>query len=310
MSVQSSAREPAWPSLPFDSWKETCETLHMWTQIAGKIRLALSAPINHWWQATLYVTSRGLTTSPIPYGGRTFQMDFDFIDHAMRIETSDGVGRELALEPRTVADFYAATMSALRELALPVKIWTTPAEVADPIPFEKDEKHRSYDREATGRLWRVLLQANRLFLEFRSRFIGKCSPVHLFWGGFDLAVTRFSGRPAPPHPSVPGMADFITREAYSHECSSAGFWPGNADSPEAIFYAYAYPAPNGFARARVRPGGYSERLGEFVLPYQSMRAAEDPDAALLEFLQTSYDAAADLGRWDRKALERGRSPAG
>ena len=279
----------------------------MWTQIAGKVRLALSPPINHWWQATFYVTTRGLTTSPIPHGGRTFQMDFDFIDHVLRIGTSDGRSRELALEPRTVADFYAGTMSALGELALPVKIWTTPAEVADPIPFEKDEKHRSYDREATRRLWRVLLQANRLFLEFRSRFIGKCSPVHLFWGGFDLAVTRFSGRPAPPHPSVPGMADFITLEAYSHECSSAGFWPGNADSPEAIFYAYAYPAPEGFAAASVRPGGYSSALQEFVLPYEAVRSAPDPDAALLDFLQSSYEAAAELGRWDRRALERPRA---
>jgi hypothetical protein len=277
----------------------------MWTQIAGKIRLALSPPINHWWQVPLYVTSSGLTTSPIPFRDRTFQMDFDFLRHVLRIGTSGGELRELPLAPRAVADFYRETMEALSALGISVKIWTTPVEVADGIPFQRDRKHAAYDPEAAQRFWRVLVQADRVCQEFRSRFLGKCSPVHFFWGSFDLAVTRFSGRTAPPHPGVPGVADRITREAYSHECSSAGFWPGGAAAPEAIFYAYAYPAPGGFSRAPVRPGRYSEELGEFVLSYESVRAAEDPDAALLEFLQTSYAAAADLGRWDRGALERG-----
>lgn len=292
-----------WPELAFDSWRETAETLHMWTQIVGKVRLALSPPINHWWQVPLYVTSSGLTTSPIPSRERTFQIDFDFLRHVLRIATSSGELREIPLTPRTVADFYRETMEALTALDVPVKIWTTPVEVADPIPFEKDRKHAAYDPAAAQRFWRVLVQADRVCTEFRSRFLGKCSPVHFFWGSFDLAVTRFSGRPAPPHPGVPGVADRITREAYSHECSSAGFWPGGAMSPEPIFYSYAYPAPEGFAGARVRPGRYSSELGEFMLPYESVRAAEDPDAAVLEFLQTSYAAAADLGRWDRSALE-------
>lgn len=276
----------------------------MWTQIVGKVRLALSPHINHWWQVPLYVTSRGLTTSAIPHGDRTFQLQFDFFEHELRIQTNGGRVRQIALAPRSVADFYGETMGTLSDLEIPVKIWTTPVEVANPIPFEKDQKHAAYDPEAAQRFWRALVQADRLCKQFRSDFCGKCSPVHFFWGSFDLAVTRFSGRPAPPHPGVPGVSDAITREAYSHECSSAGFWPGGAAYPEAVFYSYAYPTPEGFASARVRPGSYSSELGEFVLPYEAVRTSEDPDAMVLEFLNASYEAAADLGGWDRRALER------
>jgi hypothetical protein len=308
VTATSAAREEAWPALDYESWRETAETLHMWTQVAGKVRLAQAPHVNHWWQVPLYVTSRGLTTSAMPHGGRTFQLDFDFVQHVMRIETNDGKVREIALAPRSVADFYDETMKALSALKVPVKIWTTPVEVADPIPFEKDEKHAAYDPDAAQRFWRALLQADRLCKQFRSLFCGKCSPVHFFWGSFDLAVTRFSGRPAPPHPGVPGVSDVITREAYSHECSSAGFWSGGSAYPHAIFYSYAYPAPEGYAAARVRPGSYSADLQEFVLPYEEARSAPDPDAAVLDFLQSSYEAAAELGRWDRRALERPGAP--
>ena len=295
-----------WPSLPFNEWRETCATLHMWTQVVGKVRLAQAPHVNHWWQVPLYVTTRGLTTSPIPYGERTFQVDFDFQGHRLLIETTGGDSREMELAPRTVADFYREFMSALRSLGLEVKIWTTPVEVADPVPFEEDETHAAYDAEYAGRFWRVLVQADRVLHKFRSRFVGKCSPVHFFWGSFDLALTRFSGRPAPPHPGAPGVADSITREAYSHEVSSAGFWPGGEALPEPIFYAYAYPEPEGFKDYSARPGEayYNADFREFVLPYEAVRRAADRDRTLLEFLQSTYEAAAELGRWDRAALER------
>ena len=295
-----------WPSLPFEEWRETCATLHMWTQVVGKVRLAQAPHVNHWWQVPLYVTARGLTTSPVPYGERAFQVDFDFQSHRLLIETTDGDSRQMRLAPRTVADFYQEFMATLRSLGLGVKIWTTPVEVADPIPFEEDETHASYQPEYANRFWRALFQADRVLHEFRSRFLGKCSPVHFFWGSFDLAVTRFSGRPAPPHPGVPGVPDYITREAYSHEVSSAGFWPGGDALPEPIFYAYAYPEPEGFKDYPVRgPGAYyNTDFHEFVLPYESVRRAPDRDRALLEFLQSTYEAAADLGHWDHASLER------
>jgi hypothetical protein len=295
-----------WPSLPFDEWRETCATLHMWTQVVGKVRLAQAPHVNHWWQVPLYVTARGLTTSPMPYGERTFQVDFDFQSHRLLIETTDGDSREIELAPRTVADFYGEFMSALRSLGLEVKIWTTPVEVANPIPFEEDETHAAYDAEYANRFWRVLVQADRVLHKFRSRFVGKCSPVHFFWGSFDLAVTRFSGRRAPPHPGTPGVPDSITREAYSHEVSSAGLWPGGDALPEPIFYAYAYPEPEGFKDYSVRPAAahYNTDFREFVLPYEAVRRATAHDGALLEFLQSTYEAAAELGHWDRAALER------
>ena len=303
----SSHKEAAeWPALPFEGWRETCATLHMWTQVVGKVRLAQAPHLNHWWQVPLYVTSRGLTTSPVPYGQRTFQIDFDFHSHHLRIETHDGGAREMALTPRTVADFYGEFDSLMKGLGLEVKIWTTPVEVPDPIPFEKDETHRSYDPEYANRFWRALVQSERVFQQFRAGFVGKCSPVHFFWGSFDLAVTRFSGRRAPEHPGTPGVADSITREAYSHEVSSAGFWPGGPALPEPIFYSYAYPEPGGFNAARVGPASayYNTDFKEFVLPYEAVRTSDGPDAALLEFLQTTYEAAADHANWDRAALER------
>jgi hypothetical protein len=293
--------------LPFDEWRETCATLHMWTQIVGKVRLAQAPHVNHWWQVPLYVTSRGLTTSPVPYGRSTFQVDFDFIDHRLRIGTSLGDSVELKLEPRTVADFYEEFMTDMHVLGLDgVKIWTTPVEVENPIPFERDVGHKSYNPEYANRFWRALVQCERVFQRFRSGFAGKCSPVHFFWGSFDLAVTRFSGRRAPAHPGAPGVADSITREAYSHEVSSAGFWPGGPALPEPIIYSYAYPEPEGFKDARVGPEAayYNNDFKEFVLPYDAVRTSEDPDGALLQFLQTTYEAAATRAHWDRAALER------
>jgi hypothetical protein len=298
----------AWPALPFESWTDTCATLHMWMQIVGKVRLRQSAPVNHGWHSTFYVTSRGLTTSPIPHGLRTFEITFDLVEHVLIVAVSDGRTARFALEPQTVASFYRKVMAALADLGVPVRIHHKPNEVADPIPFARDEVHRAYDADAVHRFWRALVQSDRVFKVFRSRFIGKCSPVHLFWGALDLAVTRFSGRPAPEHPGgIPNLPDRITREAYSHEVSSAGFWSG---SPGPIaypaYYAYAYPEPPGFAQAAVRPSQafYSQDFREFVLPYDAVRTAPDPDAVLLEFLQSTYEAAADLGKWDRGALER------
>jgi hypothetical protein len=299
-------RSDIWPALPYFEWKETCATLHMWTQIVGKIRLTLSPWTNHSWHVTLYLTARGLTTSPIPHGSRTFEIEFDFIAHKLLVTTSDGARREIPLQPRSVAEFYQMTMSILDELDLPVQINTTPNEVVDAIPFERDEVHRAYEPEHANRFWRVLVQSDRVFKLFRSRFCGKCSPVHFFWGSFDLAVTRFSGRPAPPHPGgIPHLPDAITREAYSQEVSSLGFWPGNDAMDDAIFYSYAYPEPLGFAQSAIKPeaASYNALLKEFILPYDVVRAAPSPAEMLLDFAQSTYDAASKLAHWDRAALE-------
>jgi len=296
-----------WPALPFDEWRETLATLHMWTQVVGKVRLAQAPHLNHWWQVPLYVTSRGLTTSPVPYDRSTFQVDFDFIDHRLRVETYEGGSRELVLAPRTVADFYGEFRARMKELGLEVKIWPTPVEVENPVPFEQDDTHKSYDPEYANRFWRALVQCERVFQQFRSGFVGKSSPVHFFWGSFDLAVTRFSGRRAPEHPGAPGVADSVTREAYSHEVSSAGFWPGGPTLPQPIFYSYAYPEPEGFKDFKVGPepaAYYNTDFKEFLLPYDAVRTSADPDAALLHFLQTTYEAAATHANWDRASLER------
>lgn len=297
----------AWPSLPLEAWQETYATLHLWTQIIGKIRLTQMPWINHSWHVTLYLTARGLTTLTIPHGTRLFQLDFDFIDHQLLIQTSAGEARTIALRPMTVADFYVAVMAALRELDVAVDIYATPNEVTEPIPFAQDQTHAAYDADYANRWWRVLAQSERVFQEFRARFIGKCSPAHFFWGSFDLAVTRFSGRTAPEHPGgVPHLPDAVAREAYSHEVSSCGFWPGGGPVPMPVFYAYAYPEPDGYKQAIVQPGAafYSPELREFVLPYEAVRQAASPDEALLEFLQSTYEAAANLGHWDRAALEK------
>lgn len=294
-----------WPSLPVATWQDTYETLHLWTQIIGKVRLALAPKINHWWHSTLYVTPRGLTTSTIPYGIRSFQITFDFLNHQLLFETSDGTTRTLELKPRSVADFYQAVMNTLKELGIEVQIWTMPQEVANPIPFEQDEQHAAYDSASAQRFWHILMQADRVMNCFRSRYAGKCSPVHFFWGSFDLAVTRFSGRRAPEHPGgVPNMADWVTREAYSHEVSSCGFWFG-AGSIEALFYAYAYPEPEGFKDYLIQPeqAFYSPDMKEFILSYEAVQQANDPDAMVLAFLQTTYEAAANLAQWDRESLE-------
>jgi uncharacterized protein DUF5996 len=305
-----SGRADRWPSLALEDWKDTYATLHMWTQIVGKIRLVQTPWVNHSWHVTYQVTSRGVSTLPIPYEGRTFQIDFDFNDHRLLIQTSDGAQRTMALRPRSVADFYEELLALLAGLGFAIEIHTTPNEIAEAIPFEKDTVHASYDAEYANRFWRVLLQADRIFRRFRARFIGKSSPVHFFWGGFDLAVTRFSGRPAPVHPGgVPNLPDWIAREAYSHEVSSCGFWPGGDPAPYPMFYSYAYPEPDGFSSSLVRPrsAAYHATLHEFVLPYDEVRQAQAPETVLLEFLQSTYDAAADTGAWDRAALER---PAG
>lgn len=302
-----------WPSLPLAGWRDTCATLQLWTQIAGKVRLALAPMANHWWQVPLYVTARGLTTSPMPWRSLAVQIDFDFIDHRLVIATSSGRQSLLALEPRSTADFYRAVMSQLAALGIDVAIWTMPVEIPDAIPFEQDRIHGAYDPDCAHRFWQILVHADRVLKEFRGRFLGKASPVHFFWGSFDLAVSRFSGRAAPPHPgSAPNLANWVMREAYSHEVSSCGFWPGGGAPGGAIdepmFYAYAYPSPPGFAAARVAPAAayWSEALGEFLLPYEAVRQSASPDALLLEFLESSYAAAADLGHWDRAALERSK----
>jgi hypothetical protein len=299
------ASKEIWPALPFSEWKGTAKTLHMWTQIVGKVRLALTPWINHSWHVTLYVTARGLTTSPMYVGARVLEIDFDFVDHLLQFRTGEGTEKTLRLAPKSVAKFYGEVMATLADLKVDVAISTTPNEVDPAIPFEKDETDASYDPEYANRFWRVLLQSDRVFKEFRSDFCGKCSPVHFFWGSFDLAVTRFSGRRAPQHPGgVPHLPDAVTREAYSHEVSSLGFWPGNEMMPEPIFYSYAYPAPDGFAEAKVKPAiaGYNAQLKEFVLSYEKMRESESPDAALLDFARSTYDAASTLGDWDRAAL--------
>lgn len=296
-----------WPNLPFTAWKDTCATLHMWTQIVGKIRLTQAPWANHAWQVTLYPTARGLTTLPMPYGMRMFQIDFDLIDHRLVIQTSDGAMRSMALQPRSVADFYQELFAKLSELGIEVKIHKRPNEVVDAIPFDEDDVHSSYDAAHVNRFLSALLQSTRVLNEFRGRFVGKCSPVHFFWGSFDLAVTRFSGRLAPLHPGgVPNCPDRVMQEAYSRELSSCGFWPGSEAIPYPAFYAYAYPAPEGFSEVALRPGSvfHDKTLGIFILPYDDVRQAQSPDAMLLEFLQGSYEAAANLGHWDRPALER------
>ncbi len=306
VKLTAETKDTFWPPLPFAEWAETAATLHMWTQIVGKIRLVLTPWTNHSWHVTLYLTSRGLTTSPIPHGLDTFEIRFDFLNHELRIVKSDGALKTMPLQPQSVAAFYQNVMSALTEMNLPVKINLVPNEIENAIPFDRDEQHRSYDAAYANRFWRVLVQADRVFKEFRARFCGKCSPVHFFWGSFDLAVTRFSGRPAPPHPGgVPHLPDAVTREAYSQEVSSLGFWPGNAAMPTPLFYSYAYPEPAGFAQAKVQPesASYNATLREFTLPYDAVRAAKAPDEVLLEFAQSTYDAASILGKWDRSGLE-------
>jgi len=301
----------AWPDLPLEAWSDTYATLHLFTQMVGKVRLMQCPWVNHSWDVTLYVTARGLTTSLIPYGVRAFQIEFDFVGHELRVLSSDGAIGGFPLQPRSVAAFYARLMEELGRLGLEVSISRTPNEVADPIRFDQDEVHKAYDREYVTRFWRILVQSDRVFKEFRARFVGKSSPVHFFWGAPDLAVTRFSGRTAPPHPGgVPHLPDAIVREAYSHEVSSCGFWPGGGPMPYPVFYSYAYPEPSGFAEASVAPptAFYSTDLREFILPYDVVRQSPSPDQTLLEFLQTTYEAAANLGDWDRGALERRRDP--
>jgi hypothetical protein len=293
----------AWPALALKDWKDTRDTLHMWTQVVGKIRLKLAPHLNHWWQVPLYLTSRGLTTTPIPYGAREFDATFDFIDHMLILQMSDGRSERIALRPRSVADFYAELMASLHRLAIDVRIWTMPSEVPDAIRFEEDTQHASYDAAYAHRAWQVLLAADEILKEFRARFIGKASPVHFFWGGFDLAVTRFSGRPAPERVG----ADRITREGYSHEVSSCGLWFGSGSLTGPAFYSYAAPEPPGFKETRIRPAAafYSEEFSNFLLRYDDVRQASNPRGMVLEFLQSTYEAAATLGRWDRESLERG-----
>jgi Family of unknown function (DUF5996) len=307
----SALNQPAdiWPALPQAAWSDTCATLQLWMQIVGKVRLSLMPPINHTWSVTLYPTARGVTTSPMPHGATMLQIDFDFIEHVLLLETSQGGRMTIPLEPMTVAAFYRQVMDALDRLGTPVHIWPTPVEIANPIPFESDQTHHAYDPEYARRFWRVLLQCTRVFTVFRARFIGKVSPIHLFWGALDLACTRFSGRGAPEHPSMAGLPDRVTRDAYSHEVSSCGFWPG-APGPgdsfiDPFFYSYAYPVPPGYAQSPIAPreAAFDPKFGEFVFPYEAMRMSPDPDSALLQFLQSSYEAAADCAHWDRAALE-------
>ena len=305
ITIQTMPSSPdRWPALPLDDWQDTLATLHMVTQIVGKIRLALTPIVNHWWSVPLYVTANGLTTSRIPYGGSSFELWFDFLRHQLVLETCDGVLKTLPLSPRPVANFYHDVMAMLHEAGIEVKIWRTPVEIPNPIPFDEDRVHASYDPAAVERFWRILLAVDTVFQQFRSEFQGKSSPVHFFWGSFDLAVSRFSGRRAPGRPG----ADAMTREAYSHEVSSVGFWPGGGDIRGAAFYSYTVPEPEGFKTAQVRPASasYNPQLGEFLLMYDDVRTAPSPAAALLDFCQTTYEAGATLGNWDRIALERPR----
>jgi hypothetical protein len=295
-----------WPALPYAEWKDTLASLHMWTQIVGKIRMELSPWVNHSWSVPLYVSSRGLTTSTIPYGDRAFQIDFDFVAHRLWLAATDGTLSSLELRPQTVSQFYSDVNGILADCGIDVTIHPVPNEVPDPIPFPDDTEHSAYDPDRAHDFWLALLQIDRVFSEFRARFLGKVSPVHFFWGACDLAVTRFSGRRAPEHPGgIPNLPDEITREAYSHEVSSCGFWPGNDDAPDPIFYSYAYPTPDGFAEAGVRPDAafWLAELGEFVLPYEVVRTSGSPDDTLTDFLESTYAAAADLANWDREGLE-------
>jgi Family of unknown function (DUF5996) len=301
--MQHAADQPeCWPTLSLDSWKDTYATLHMWTQIVGKVRLRLTSLVNHWWNVPFYLTARGLTTSRIPYGQRAFELWFDFVRHHLVLETTDGIQKTLPLEPRSVADFYREFMELLRSAGIEVKIWRMPVEIPNPIPFDQDRVHSSYDPAAVERFWRILLSVDSVFNQFRAGFIGKCSPVHFFWGSFDLAVTRFSGRRAPERPE----ADAMTREAYSHEVSSVGFWPGGGAVKDAAFYSYMVPEPQGFKEARVRPDAayYDTQQREFLLMYEDVRKVESPSTSLLAFCQSAYEAGAELSNWDRDALER------
>src|SRR3954451_451366 len=293
-----------WPALRVKDWTETRETLHRWTQIVGKIRLAQAPMVNHWWQVTLYVTPRGLTTSSMPFEDRTFEIEFDFCAHQLRITVEGGESREVKLEPKTVARFYAEVMESLADLGLDVPIWPVPVEIEHAVPFEEDTEHAQYDPAAAQLFWRQLVQVDRVLKTFRGRYVGKVSPVHFFWGAMDMAVTRFSGRLAPRHPGgAPNCGDWVMVEGYSHELASCGFWPGGGE--EGAFYAYAYPEPEGFSAAPVTPtaASYSTDFRQFLLPYEAVRTAPDPDAAVLEFLQSTYEAAAELGGWDRATLE-------
>jgi hypothetical protein len=305
---QATSVEP-WPPLKYGDWADTAQTLHLWMQIVGKIRMETTPSVNHCWHVTLYLTSRGLRTSPMLNGGATFEIELDFIGHRLSITTSGGRVREIELRPMTVASFHEQVMAALAELGVDVTINPKPCEIEEPIPFPLDTKHRSYDADAAARFWRVLVDTSRVLSRFRSSFLGKVSPVHLFWGGMDLAMTRFSGREAPPHPPMPGLPLSVVRDAYSHEVSSAGFWPGGSGF-DAAFYAYAYPEPDGFGQAPVRPAEafYSPDLREYLLPYESVRTSASPDDTLMEFLQSTYEAAANLAGWDRDALERRPTP--
>jgi hypothetical protein len=298
-----------WPSLPLAEWQDTYTTLQLWLQIVGKVRLKQSPPLNHCWQSTFYVTSRGLTTSPIPYYDRTFEVHFDFIDHCLKINTSEGTSEYFHLTPMYVAEFYEQFMELLETLEIEIDIWPCPVEIPNAIPFDDDNTHFAYDPSYAHRFWQIMVHSACVFETFRSRFIGKCSPVHFFWGAFDLAVTRFSGRRAPIHPSVPNLADFVTREAYSHEVSSGGFWPGGGAIVEPFYYSYAYPEPKGFKDSKITDAFYSADFGEFVLPYEAVRQAKDPSQRLLSFLQETYEAAAQSGNWDRVNLERDLKPA-
>jgi hypothetical protein len=304
-----SAGTDAWPALPLEEWAPTRDTLHLWTQIVGKVRLVQTPWINHSWHCALYVTSRGLTTSLIPHGRRLFQMDFDFVDHRLVVTTVDGERRTIELAPRSVASFHREVLGTLEAMGLPVTIHPHPAEIEGSIPFPEDETHAAYVPEHARRFWRVLASAERVLQQFRSTFLGKASPVHFFWGSFDLALTLFSGRPAEPNEmAMPHMPKWVARDASTHEQAAFGFWPGTVTGPtkEPAFYAYAYPAPDGFAQARVRPDAarFAEEMGEWILPYEAVRRAADPDREILAFLEDTYAAAADLGRWDRAALER------
>jgi len=295
-----------WPALPYADWADTCETLHLWTQIVGKIRMAKMPPINHWWHVTLYVTPCGIGTSMIPDDARPFDMQFDFLAHRLVIATADGSHREIALAPMTVADFYERVMRALGDLKIDVRINTQPQEVANPIAFDNDRQHKSYDPRAAQRFWRALVSTSEVFTEFRSRFIGKVSPVHFFWGGFDLAVTRFCGRRAPKHAPIDGVSYAMIQEAYSHECSSVGFWPGG-NGFDAAYYSYTYPEPDAFSKGQVKPAeaSWNETMHEFLLPYEAVRTAADPAAMLLDFCQSTYEAGANPAKWPRADLERG-----
>jgi hypothetical protein len=305
--VSQAAHDPAWPELPYAAWKDSRATLHLWTQIVGKVRLELTPWLNHSWHVTLYVTARGLGTGPMPLDGRDLAIEFDFIDHVLWLRTTDGHFRQIMLRPVAVAEFYGEVMTALAELGVAVHIDEMPSEIEGAIPFSRDHTHTAYDRDFANRHFRVLAATRRVFAHFRTGFLGKASPVHFFWGSFDLAVTRFSGRSAPllTTSNAPNLPLAVARDAYSHEVSSVGFWPGDTTIDYPAYYAYAYPEPDGFAAAKIRPSAafYSKDYSEFVLPYDAVRVSADPAATLMEFLQSTYDAAADLGKWDRKALD-------